>query len=132
MEIDITDFFNAGGHMAYSASIAEVGPDAGRSTWRNACDDSEEYCLLDTPEKLEAAREYFRGFGAWSADELAAMPDREVNALLLQFIAGDIREFSEDVTAWDWTVYNDDAAAGRIGGNLFEGDDNRVYIYIGG
>jgi hypothetical protein len=130
MEIDITDFFNAGGHMDYSASIAEVGPDAGRSTWRAACDDSEEYCLLDTPEKLEAAREYFRGFGAWSADELAAMPDLEVNALLLQFIAGDIREFSEDVTAWDWAAYNDDAAAGRIGGSLFKGDDNRVYIYI--
>ena len=132
MEIDITDFFNTCRPMDYSASIAEVGPDAGRSTWRAACDASGEYCLLDTPDKLDAAREYFRGFGAWSADELAAMPDREVNALLLQFVAGDIREFSEDVTAWDWAVYDDDAAAGRIGGNLFEGDDNRVYIYIGG
>ena len=131
MEIDITDFFNAGGHMDYSASIAERGPASGPSTWRAACDASEDYCVLDTPEKLEAARKYFRGFGAWSAEELAAMPDREVNALLLQFIAGDIREFSEDVTAWDWTVYDDEAAAGQIGGNLFKGEDNRVYIYIG-
>ncbi len=131
MEIDITDFFNAGGHMDYSASIAEIGPDAGPSTWRAACDASEEYCVLDTPEKLEAARKYFRGFGAWSAEELAAMPDNEINALLLQFIAGDIREFSDDVSEWDWEEYNAEAATGRISGNLFEGYDNRVYFYIG-
>ncbi len=131
MEIDVTEFFNAGGHMCFSASRMEMGQDAGSITWRAACDASEEYCLLDTPDKLDAARRYFRGFGAWSDEELAAKPDNEVNALLLQFIAGDIREFSDDVADWDWAAYNDDAAAGQIGGNLFEGDDNRVYIYIG-
>lgn len=132
MEIDVTEFFNAGGHMDYSASRMEMGRDAGVITWRNACEASAEYCLLDTPDKLDAVRRYFRGFGAWSDEELAAKPDRELNALLLQFIAGDIREFSDDVSEWDWEAYRAEAATGSISGNLFEGEDNRVYFYIGG
>lgn len=36
MEINITTFFNNAAPMDYSASIAEIGDDAGPSTWRAA------------------------------------------------------------------------------------------------
>lgn len=131
MELDITEFFNNAAPMDYSASVAEIGAGAGNATWQTACNDSAEYCILDNPAKLEAAREFFGEFGAWSEEELKAMPDSEVNALLLQIIAGDIREFCEDTSAWDWEAYEEESKNGQISGRIFSGDENRVYYYIG-
>jgi hypothetical protein len=131
MELNITHFFTDAAPMDYSASVAEIGNDAGRSTWQAACEDSSDYPMLDSDEKREAFRAYVKGFGAWSHDEIAAWSDSELNALLIQMIAGDIREASLDTEDPDWEQYQQDSEAGRISGNIFKGTDAQIYYYIG-
>lgn len=64
MELNVTHFFQTAAPMDYSASVAEIGNDAARSTWEAACDDSEDYPMLDSEEKREEFRHYIKGFGA--------------------------------------------------------------------
>lgn len=128
MELNITRFFNEAAPMDYSASCAEIGQDAGPATWAAACDDSADYPMLDTDEKREAFKAHVRGFGAWSDDEIAAWSDAELNALLIQFIAGDIREAGLDSNAPDWVAYEADE---NMAHRLFKGLDNEIYYYIG-
>jgi len=96
MEIDITRFYNEAAPMDYSASVMEIGDDAGPSTWRAAMEDAPDYNLLDTNDKREAFRRHISGFGAWSAEEIAAWSDTELNALFMQLISGDIRSGETD------------------------------------
>lgn len=131
MEIEVTDFFNQAAPMDYSASAAELGQDAGRITWRHACEAAPDYPHLDTEEKREAFREYIRGFGAWSDGEIAAWSDVELGALFLQCVAGDIREAGLDTDAPDWAAYQAGAEGGQYSGRLFCGEDGRVYYYVG-
>ena len=128
MELNITRFFTEATPRDYSASVAEIGANAGADTWRAAMDDSPDYMLLDDDEKREAMREHIKGFGAWDDTEIAAMTDTALNALCLQMIAGDIREAGLDTTNPDWDAYekNDD-----IAGRLFKGIDNEIYYYLG-
>ena len=129
MELNITKFFNEAAPMDYSASQAELGPSAGADTWRAACDDSEEYPLLDTEEKREAYRADLKGYGAWSEEEIAAMSDRDLNALCIQFIASAMREADIDHTSedFDWAAYEASENAGRF----YRCDDGDVYYYVG-
>ena len=69
MEINITQFYNDANPATYSASVAELGENAGRITWDNAMGAP---VLLDTTDKLEAMRAWARASGAWSDVELAA------------------------------------------------------------
>ena len=131
MEIEVTDFFNQAAPMDYSASVAEIGQDAGAVTWRHACEDAPDYPLLDTEEKRDAFRDHIRGFGAWDDAEIASWSDTELGALLLQCIAGDIREAGLDTEAPDWSEYQAGAEAGQYSGRLFCGEDGRVYYYVG-
>ena len=134
-ELDITDFFNNAAPMDYSASVAEIGNDAGPSTWRAACEDSPEYFLLDTDEKRDAFRKYARGFGAWNDEEIAAWTDIELNALCIQMISGDMREadLAPGMTADAWKEYEQKANTGQIPGRIYGGPlstDGRVYFSI--
>jgi len=113
MDIDITDFYRNACPKDYSASVAEIGNDAGAYTWRAACDDSEDYFMLNTDEKRDAFRNYVRGFGAWSDDEIAAWSDKEINALFIQFVSGAMRDPESECP------------------DIFEGNDGRFYYYIG-
>lgn len=131
MELNISAFFRTAAPMDYSASVAEIGNDAARSTWQAACDDSEDYPMLDTEEKREEFRRHVNGFGAWSEEEIRSWTDSELNALLIQMIAGDIREGSLDTENPDWDQYQKDSEAGRISGHLFKGIDGEIYYYIG-
>lgn len=117
MEVEVTHLVNRADDMAYySASRAELGDDAGAVTWQNAmdCFDPENLDadppLVSTEEQLQAARDWFAEFGAWEPEEIAAWNAQEVNALLLQFVAGDIREGSDSV---------------------YPGDDGRYWFYVG-
>jgi hypothetical protein len=53
MQINITRFFNDAAPMDYSASVAEIGQNAGKDTWRAACDDASDWNMLDTVEIIE-------------------------------------------------------------------------------
>lgn len=130
MEIDITDFFNNEAPMDYSASVAEIGRDAGPDTWRAACEDSPDHMMLDTDDKRDAFKGHIKGFGAWSEEEVAAWSDVELNALLIQLISGDMREADIGPESGDdeWDAYE---ANEQVTHNLCRGDNGRVYYYLG-
>ena len=127
MEINITKFYNAACPKDYSASVAEIGNNAGVATWQAATDDSEDYMMLDTEDKRIEFRQYVRGFGAWDDKEISRWTDRELNALLIQMISSDIRESCLDDNRNAWEEYEQSDNAGR----LFKGTDGEIYYYIG-
>lgn len=129
MEIKITHMVIDGDEMPFlSGSVAELGENAGKVTWQNSLKYAEEHALLKTPEQIQQARDYFKEFGAWSSEEIAAWSAHEVNALLVQFIAGDIREF-ESFDSYE--EYQAASESGSVSGNLFRGDDGHFYFYVG-
>lgn len=136
MELNITRFFREATPMDYSASKAEIGQNAGADTWRAACDDSADYMVLDDDEKREAFREFVRSAGAWSEEEIAAWGDAELNALCIQWIAGDMREVPDvemgpGMSDADWTTYQAHAESGVCSSRIFRGTDGEIYFYCG-
>ena len=100
----------------------ELGEHAGEITWNRALVAARRWNLLDTPDKQAAFRAHVRGFGAWSDAEIEGFSSVELNALLIQLIAGDIREAGLD-SGTTWEEYNASENAGR----LLQGIDGRVY-----
>lgn len=130
-ELDITEFFKNACPKDYSASAHELGDNAGAITWQHAIEDSEDYLLLDSEEKREAFREFIKGAGAWSDEEIAAWTDTELNALCIQWVAGDIREAGIDTNNTDWQEYEAGCQEGIYSSSLFQGTDGRIYFDIG-
>ena len=131
MELDITHFFNEADPFDYSASVAERGENAAFQTWNAALVDAElNSAWLDGDDAREVIRDFFRGFGAWEKEQIDGWSDRELTALLMQFIAGDIREASLDAIVPDWEEYARDCEEGRVSGRIFRSGD-RVFYYIG-
>ena len=115
-----------------SHSRAEGGENAGRDTWNASKDQAKETPLLDTEEKLEAMRDFARSSGGWTREEVEAWSAEEINALFLQWIAGDVREAGADsLEEIDWNEYESQASEGRISSNLSKDDDGRIYFYLG-
>lgn len=135
MELDITAFVRGEAEpFDFSRSAAEWGPDAGLSSWRNAIAQAEASPLLTTPEHFDAMRDFIKGFGAWDADEIAAISDADLNAMLIQFISGDMRESGMDACDpddFDWAEYERRAEEGQIFARIYRGDDARIYFYLG-
>ena len=130
MELNITKFFTESCPMDYSASIAEIGNDAARSTWQAANDDSDDFPMLDSDDKREEFRRYVKTFGAWEDSEIRSWSDSELNALLIQMISGDIREANLDTENPDWTQYEKDSESGRVSGRIFKGNDSQIYYHV--
>jgi hypothetical protein len=131
MEIDITDFVRDADPFEYSASVAERGQNAGPETWQNAKDAAPGYQFITEDSRNEFER-WIREFGAWDREEIAAWSLAECNALLIQFISGNLREMEAygDLAdgSFDWDAWHAD----RDGGNaISQGDDGRVYFYMG-
>lgn len=139
MEIDITHIVRDVDTWPLSGSVATHGLNAGPMTWAASVAQAKDTPLLDTPEKLDALRDWAEGFGAWSREEIAAWSDDECNALLLQYIAGDMREMGmdgvdmsdDDEAARYWRETDEDRENGRIPSNIYPGDDGRIYFYLG-
>lgn len=134
MELNITAFFKECAPMDFSASVAEIGRDAGASTWAAACE--AETLILDNEEKREAFRDFVRSSGGWSDEEITAWSEKELNALCIQWIAGDMREpvgfdLGADSTDEQWADYQKQSEAGQVAGRLFRGEDGEIYFYIG-
>lgn len=129
MEIDVTQFFAEECPRDYSASAAELGPDAGLTTWRNATERAEESTLLTTADELDVWRDYVRTWGAWEDDEIDSWSDARCNALFIQEISGRWRDYGLpfDPTDADWRAVEE---SGRMG-NLYRGGDGRIYYWIG-
>jgi len=116
-----------------SNNAATLGDNAGKLTW-NASKETAAIMapLLDTEEKKEAFRDWVKESGGWTRDEINAWDDTELNALLLQWIAGDVREAFHDneFSEWDWASYNERSERGSISSNLFKADDGQIYFSI--
>lgn len=136
MELKITAFFNSVNPCALSASVVEIGDDAGAVTWSNSVEMSRTVVVLDTEEKRVAFRTFVGDSGGWTDEEIAAWSDDELNALCLQWVAGDMREpdgFELDFRTTDeqWAEYQEQSMLGNCSGRLFKGTDGEVYFYIG-
>lgn len=137
LELDITDFFKNEEHCYLSGSVAELGDNAGKFTWQNSLKTAPAYYdWLDTKDNArDIIRDYFGQFGAWEKSDIAAWTDRELLALLVQFIAGDIREAGLDNDLFediDWQEYESQAQEGQISGNIFfVHETQKVYFTIG-
>jgi len=131
MEINITKFFNEACPKDYSASVAEIGRNAGAYTYQAALDDAGDYHMLDSVEKREAFKSFVAEFGAWDDEEINAWSMTELEALLIQFISGDMREAGLDVDTPDWEQYELDSTSGHCAGRIFKGDDEYIYFSLG-
>lgn len=130
MQINITQFYNEACPMDYSASVAEIGQNAGADTWQAAKDDAGDWNMLDTEEKRQAFRDWVKPFGGWTEAEIAEWTDVELNALFVQWVAGDIRECLE----WDvddvWANYAEMSQAGQVPSNLWRDDSDEVWFSL--
>lgn len=126
MEIDITHLADTD-VFQFSHSAMEGGENAGPNTW-NAALAGPLVNTAPTPEYWQAVRDWLAEFGAWSTDDIAAMDDTALNALLLQLIAGDIREAGADsLEEIDWEVYEADD---NNRGSLYRADNGAFYYSI--
>lgn len=132
-DIDITDLIASIRPADYSASVAERGPNAGRDTWATACRDA--LALFGDEFDRDLFDLYFEHFGAWDAGELAAHTDDEAAALMLQFIAGDLRDAdfidAEPFSDVWWQEYEKQCEAGVLSGRIGRGVSGRILYYIG-
>lgn len=123
MELDITAMVSDDVDlMDYSASIAEIGANAGPETWNNALNAEINFVNDENRDEL---KDYIREFGAWKDSEIDAWNDTELNALVLQLISGDLREylhFKDSDEFEEWQENN--------GGRIFEAE-GKFYYYIG-
>lgn len=95
----------------YSDSVYNSGlQNTGEVTWRNARRAATDEPLVG-PEHQETLRNWLYGLGGWTSDEIDAMTDTETNALLLQFIAGDIQEMQRHDDPTDYAAAQQDGQA---------------------
>lgn len=129
MEIDVTHMVEDADEMpGLSGSIAELGKDAGPTTWKNSCAYGEQHPLLTTDEERDEARRHFQGYGAWSQEEIAAWSERELQGIVCQDVAAAIREREHFDTDEE---YRAACERGTVSGNLYRGDNGRWYFYLG-
>ena len=136
MKIDITNFVRTAETHDLSGSVAELGKDAGKITWNNAVREAATTQLISQDDRAEFER-WVREFGAWDREEIAAWSLDECNALLIQYISGDLNELESlcysdtDEFGIDWDEAEKLSQAGVIGSNIFKGVDDHVYFYMG-
>ena len=112
-----------------SHSRAEAGE---ANKWSDALEVAAENAL-DISDR-EGVKEFFAGFGAWEREEIAAWTDSELDALILQFAAGDLREAQalcpgDGVAGINWQAAEELAQEGTIGGRLYA-HDGALYISL--
>ena len=107
--------------MNFCASVAEIGSSAGEITWSNA--KNAPYSYINDDNK-EIVLNYFLGFGCWEKEEII----EDLNALLVQEISHQIRDFEGCESNWD--EYEKDSESGQVKGDLFRNGKD-YYIFIG-
>jgi len=112
--------------MDYSASIAEIGHNAGPDTWNAAMADCMQYEMLSDSEEIAEFKSDVEEYGAWSEEEIAGWSDQECNALFVQFISAELREKGD----MDWDEYEKQSEAGQVSGRLYH-SEGETYYYVG-
>lgn len=126
MEIEITKMVEDSNTMpTLSGSAMELGDNAGAITWNNCLSYAKEHPILKI-EQIQNAKNYFKSFGAWSKEEIEKWSELEVQALTIQFIAGNIRELEKFETFEDYLKASND---GQVSGDIFK-HENKYYSYL--
>jgi len=133
--VDVTRLVNEIDPFDLSASIAERGKNAGRDTWNNAKAAAEDAPVLAAHER-DSARDYIANFGAWDEEEIAGWSDTELDAFVLQYAAGDLRELQsccpgDGLGDVDWQEAERQAEAGRVSGTLYLDGDRLMLAFVG-
>lgn len=123
--VDITEFLATECMRDFSASVAEIGPNAGRYTWAASIDSAEDWQFLDD-DTMPDFLEFVRQSGGWTDEEISAWSQQEIQALCLQWIAGDVRECRADSQDPDWDAILRDQEAGRIPSTIYR-QGERIY-----
>ena len=127
MEINVTKLMAQPTDLAtLSGSVMELGENAGAITWQNALKRADRQPLLQRSQ-IDKARDYFAMFGAWDDKELRSMGHVHINALLIQMVAGDAREYLAAEEANELEEYNE-----SCGGSLYQSDDGTEWFYYVG
>lgn len=124
--VDITEVIARECMRDYSASIAEIGNDAGPSTWRAACDDAPDWNFIPA-DQFDYFRDWVQDWGGWTREEIDAWPDNELQALCLQWIASDARQCGIDKPGADWDSIRADQESGRIPSSIYRDESGRVF-----
>lgn len=129
MELKVTHMVEDADNMIeLSGSRMEHGQDAGRITWDNSKAYGRDRPLLTTDEERDEMRAHFRGYGAWSEEDIAAWSEEELQAITCQEVAAQIREMD---VAEDYEDYQRLVERGTLSGRLYKGDDGEWYCYFG-
>lgn len=129
-ELDITHVLNEE-TWGYAGSRATHGELGVRQTFDNARKDADE--LFPDVEREDLV-DHFRGYGAWSLEELEAMTLTDLRAMLLQDVTLNIREMGledEFPDEYDWDRHEAECQRGTYRGIVGRGDDGRIYFYLG-
>ena len=135
MDVDITWFFTTCHDPSqYSPSTEGCVGGEFRRAWHEAMEKVMRAPLLTTESELEAARKYFMNTGEWSPEEVRWWSGDEVQAMLIQTIASQMREcrIGAYSTDEDWARYGEDVSDGRYPSNIYRGHDDRIYFDFGG
>ena len=100
-------------------------PGCGSDTWWRT-ENAPEWNFIPA-DQLDYFREWLREWGAWDADEIAAMDVAHLQSMCLQWIAGDVRQCGIDKPAPDWSRIRGDQEDGRIPSSIYRGDDGAIY-----
>lgn len=127
MELKITHMMKDADEMCFlSGSIAELGDNAGALTWENSQRYAKEHALLST-EQIEEARNYFQSYGAWNDEEIAAWSALDVQALVTQETASEIRDYLSYNSFDDYQTASEE---GQASGRIFRDEAGDWYIHF--
>ena len=119
MEIKVTNIKKLN-CRTFSNSIMESGlQNIGEITYRNACEYFIDNDLLVSKEDRDELESWLLDFGAWEDEEIKGWTDKEINGLLLQFIAGDINEYEAAKEQGELEEWEENE-----GGRLFKSGDD--------
>ena len=132
MEVDVTPLFSdkLDGYLI-SNSVHNLGSRAAEITWSQAVGAARTYPLV-TAENQSEVRNHFRGYGAWTADEINRWTLLDLSALLWQDAAAD---FNENWANLDWSDFEDISVEELIGrepeGTRIGYGEGRFWFYVG-
>ena len=125
MELKISAFIHNYDMFDFAHSAFEGGQMAGVNTWNSAIHASknDKDILFVNEKNRNEIENYVREFGAWSIEEIQSWNDYELNALLLQFIAGSYREWEDGDSKEFDQIYCDE--------NPPKAGESDWYFYVG-
>lgn len=136
MELDITDLLQED-LWSYAGSDATHGKGHAPKTWEKAKSVGAILLWRHTDLVPGDLPEVYRHFKAMGCSDVDDADTEALLGLLLQHITLEAREaaLDQDVEPghpeFDWDKYDHFVSEGHLAGDIFRGDNGRIYIYMG-